>query len=274
MAEGPDPNSKALDELEKDITCAVCCGHYQEAKLLPCNHYYCRACIESLANHSRGRPFPCPECRKDASLPSGGVEQLQSAFFVERMKDVYDKMAKVEGKVEAVCESCFKRGKAVSFCRQCTTFLCAPCLEQQRELRAFEGHKVDGLDDLKRGGAAHVPPKENPPTKCQEHDEPMKIFCFDCNCLICHDCVLYDHREHKSDFVKKCATEAQKTLHDSLTPLQKVQANIAGADNKKLAGTEAQVGSQKVMVCNSVRQSFCQLKAVLEQRETELVKKC
>ena len=100
MAEGPDPNDKAFDELEKDITCAVCCGHYQEAKLLPCNHYYCRACIESLAKCSLGRPFSCPECRKDATLPSGGVEQLQSAFFVERMKDVYDKMAKVE----AVCE--------------------------------------------------------------------------------------------------------------------------------------------------------------------------
>ena len=273
MAEGPDPNNKALDELEKDITCAVCCGHYQEAKLLPCNHYYCRACIESLAKHSRGRPFPCPECRKDASLPSGGVEQLQSAFFVERMKDVYDKMAKAEGKVEAVCESCFQRGKAVSFCRQCTTFLCAPCVEQHRALRVFEGHKVESLDELKRGDAAHVPPKENPPTKCKEHDEPMKIFCFDCNCLICRDCVLYDHREHKSDFVKKCATEARKTLRDSLTPLRKVQANIAGADNKKLAGTEAQVGSQKEKVCNSVRQSFRQMKAVLEQRETELVKK-
>ena len=45
MAESPDPSDKVLDELEKDITCAVCCGHYQEAKLLPCNHYYCRACI-------------------------------------------------------------------------------------------------------------------------------------------------------------------------------------------------------------------------------------
>ena len=273
MAEGPDPNDKALDELEKDITCAVCCGHYQEAKLLPCNHYYCRACIESLAKRSRGRPFPCPECRNDAILPSGGVEHLQSAFFVERMKDVYDKMAKAEGKVEAVCEGCFKRGKAVSFCRQCTTFLCAPCVEQHHALRAFEGHKVESLHDLKRGGVAHVPPKEAPPTKCPEHVEPMTIFCFDCNCLICRDCVLYDHREHKSDFVKKCATEARKTLRDSLTPLRKIQANITGADNKKLAGTEAQVGSQEENVCKSIRQSFRQLKAVLEQRETKLVKK-
>ena len=272
MAEGPDPNDKALDELEKDITCAVCCGHYQEAKLLPCNHYYCRACIESLAKRSRGRPFPCPECRKDTTLPSGGVEKLQSAFFVERMKDVYDKMAKVEGKVEAVCEGCFKRGKAVSFCRQCIAFLCAPCVEQHRALRAFEGHKVESLDDLKRGGAAHVPLKEASPPKCPEHDKTMKIFCFDCSLLICRDCTLIDHNGHSYNFLKKCSTEARKTIRDSLTPLRRVQANIAGTD-KKLVGIVAQVGSQEEEVCKSVRQSFRQLKAVLEQREAELVKK-
>ena len=80
MAEAPDPSDKRLEELEEEITCAVCHGHYQEAKLLPCMHYYCRACIEGLAKRSRGRPFPCPECRKDTTLPSGGAEQLQGAF--------------------------------------------------------------------------------------------------------------------------------------------------------------------------------------------------
>ena len=271
MAEGPDPNNKALDELEKDITCAVCCGHYQEAKLLPCNHYYCRACIESLAKRSRGRPFPCPECRNDVILPSGGVEKLQSAFFVERMKDVYDKMAKVEGKVEAVCEQCSK-GKSVAFCRQCTDFICAECTTLHGKLKPFADHKVATLEELKMGGAKYVPLKEAPPPKCPDHGEPMKIFCFDCNRLICRDCTLIDHNGHSYNFLNKCATEARKTLRDSLTPLRNVQANIAGAD-KKLAGTEAQVGSQKEKVCKSVKQSFRQLKAVLEQRETELVKK-
>ena len=271
MAEGPDPNDKALDELEKDITCAVCCGHYQEAKLLPCNHYYCRACIESLAKRSRGRPFPCPECRKDANLPFGGVEQLQSAFFVERMKDVYQKMVKVEGKVEAVCEQCSK-GKSVAFCRQCTDFICVECKTLHGKLKVFAGHEAATLEELKKGGAKHMPIKEALPPKCPEHDKTMKIFCFDCNHLICRDCLLYDHREHTSNFLKKCATEVRKTLRDSLTPLRRVQANIAGAD-KKLAGTEAQVGIQEEEICKSVEQSFYQLKATLEKREAELVKK-
>ena len=143
-----------------------------------------------------------------------------------------------------------------------TAFLCAHCVEQHKTLRVFVGHKVQLLEDLKKGGALDIPLKEAPPPKCPEHDEPMKI-CFDCNHLICRDCVLYDHREHKSDFVK-CATENRKSLRDSLTPLQKAQANITGAD-KKLVATEAQVDTQEKKVCQTIRRSFAQLKAILEQ---------
>ena len=36
--------SKTLEKLEAEITCLVCQGHYKEAKLLPCMHYYCKTC--------------------------------------------------------------------------------------------------------------------------------------------------------------------------------------------------------------------------------------
>ena len=271
MAEAPDLRNKSLEELEEEITCAVCHGHYQEAKLLPCMHYYCRACIEKLAERSRGRPFPCPECRKDTTLPSGGAEQLQSAFFVERMKDVYAKMAKAGGKVEAVCEMC-SGGKAVAFCRHCAEFLCSDCTHSHQKMKVFASHKVSTLEDLKKGGDKDILVKEAPPPKCQEHDEPMKIFCFDCNHLICRDCTVIDHNGHKFNFLKKCATESRKSLRNSLTPLRKVQANITGAD-KKLVATEAQVDAQEKEICQTIKRSFAQLKALLEQRETELLNK-
>ena len=174
MAVGPDVNNKNLEELEREITCAVCHKHYQEAKLLPCNHYYCGACIETLAKRSLERPFLCPECRKDTSLPPGGVEQLQSAFFVERMKDVYGKMAKVAARVEATCECC-SEGKVVAFCRQCTDFICAECVTQHQKMKPFTGHKVTTLDDLNEGGTETLPLKETLFPKCEEHDEQMKI---------------------------------------------------------------------------------------------------
>ena len=272
MAEAPDLRDKSLEELEEEITCAVCHGHYQEAKLLPCMHYYCRECIEKLAERSRGRPFPCPECRKDTSLPSGGAEQLQSAFFVERMKEVYGKIAKAEGKVEAVCGMC-SGGTAIGFCHQCAEFLCSECTRSHQKMKVFASHKVSTLEDLKKGGVLDIPLKEAPPPKCPEHDDQlMTLFCFDCNRLICRDCTVIDHNGHKFNFLKKCATESRKSLRDSLTPLRKVQASITGAD-KKLVATEAQVDTQEKEVCQTIKQSFAQLKAVLERRETELLNK-
>ena len=271
MAEAPDPRDKPLEELEKEITCAVCQGHYQQAKLLPCNHYYCGACIEKLAKHSRGKPFDCPECRKETSLPPGGVAELQGAFFVERMKDVYGKMAKAEGKMEAVCEQC-AGGESVAFCRHCAEFICNDCVRSHRKLKVFSGHVVASLEDLKKGGTKNIPLKEAPPPKCPDHHKSIKIFCFDCDCLICRDCTIIDHNGHNFNFLKKCAPESRKALRDSLAPLQKVQADIAGAE-KTVDAEQVKVDTQKKEVCKSIKQSFDKLRALLDQREVELVKK-
>ena len=271
MAEAPDIRDKHLDVLEKEITCAVCQGHYQHAKLLPCNHYYCGACIERIAKHARGKPFDCPECRKETRLPPGGVAELQGAFFVERMKDVYDKMAKVEGKVEAVCEQC-GGGTSVAFCRHCAEFICEDCARSHRKMKTFAGHVVASLEDLKKNGAKNISLKEVLPPKCPDHNQLNTIFCFDCNCLICRDCTIIDHNGHNFNFLTKCAPESRKTLRDSLAPLQKVQADIAAAE-KTLDTEEAKVDSQKKEVCQSIKQSFGMLKALLDQRKAELVKK-
>ena len=271
MAEGPDPIDKPLEELEREITCAVCHGVYQQAKLLPCNHYYCSTCIEKMAAASRGRPLHCPECRKETSLPPGGVAALEPAFFVERMKDVYGKMATVEGKVEAFCEQC-SAAKSVAFCRQCTEFICGDCARSHQKMKVFAGHVVASLEDLKKGGAKSIPLKEAPPVACADHGEPRKLFCFDCDRLICRDCTIIDHRDHKFEFLTKCAPESRKTLRHSLAPLQKVAADMAGAE-KTLVSEEAKVERQKEEVCRSIQRSFDQLKAVLDRRKAELVKK-
>ena len=262
---------KPLEQLEREITCAVCQGHYQQAKLLPCNHYYCGTCIEKLAERSRGKPFDCPECRKETRLPPGGVAELQSAFFVERMKDVYAKMAKAEGKTEAVCEQCVVGGKSVAFCRQCAEFMCTDCVRSHQNLKVFAGHVVASLESLKMGGVRNIPLKEAPAPKCSEHEKSLKIFCFDCDCLICRDCTIIDHNGHSFNFLKKCAPKSRKTLRDSLAPLQKVQADVVGAE-KTLISEEAKVDTQKIEVCECIEESFEKLKDALNQRKAELVK--
>ena len=197
------------------------------------------------------------------------MAELDGAFFIERMKDLYGKMAKAEGKVEAVCEQCGEE-KSVAFCRQCTEFICEDCVRCHRKMKLFASHEVATLADLKKGGGREILLKEAPLQKCPEHDEVMKIFCFDCDRLVCRDCILYDHREHKSDFVKKCATESRKALCQSFAPLQKIQADIAHAKDA-IVLEKCIITSQSEDVCAKMHQSFDELKAILDQRKAELV---
>jgi len=200
MAEAPDAVEKGVEELEEEITCPVCQNHFREPKILPCLHYYCKECVRQLALRAGpNQPFTCPESRRGTVLPQNNPDQLPTAFFVNRMNKLHAKMEKAQGKVEAACEMC-SGAKAEAFCRQCTEFICSNCVRSHRKMKVFAAHKVMTLQELKEGGAKEIPLKEAPPSVCKDHDEQLKIYCFDCSCLICRDCIIRDHAGHKFEF--------------------------------------------------------------------------
>ena len=101
---------KGIRDLEKEITCPICQDHFQEPKILPCCHYYCKGCIQKLALRAgANQPFPCPECRSDTLLPGNDPNQLPTAFFVNRTKELHTNVEKAKGKIEAYCELCPSR---------------------------------------------------------------------------------------------------------------------------------------------------------------------
>ena len=262
MAESTAAMSKTLEQLEAEITCLVCQGHYKEAKLLPCMHYYCKTCIEELAaKFAYGHPFPCPECRKQTTLPSGSADELQSAFFVERMKDLYAKMPKAEGKAEAVCETCGE--KATSFCRDCALFHCSACSTSHSE--SAKEHHVMLLERVESG------PKDKT-LECPEHGDQMTVFCFTCDCVACRDCVIFSHSGHNFNILKKCALEKRCEVCNSLVSLRKIQSDIASAD-ENLRETEEKIDQQGKSVHESIRDTFSQLRSLLDKREAELASK-
>ena len=270
MAEAPDPVEKGLEELEEEITCPVCQEHFRDPKILPCLHYYCRECVRQLALLAgTNRPFACPECRRGTALPQNDPDQLPTAFFVNRMKELRTKMEKAHGKVEAMCEVC-SRAKVEAFCRQCAEFICSDCVRSHRRMKMFATHKVVTLQELKEGGPKGIPLKEAPPSMCKDHDEQLKIYCFDCNHLICRDCVISDHAGHKFEFVKKSAPQCKKTLKESLAPLAKIQTNISAA-TREVEEVEREVSEQHKAVTGTIEQSFKQLHEILLKQEKQLL---
>ena len=270
MAETPDPVEKGLEVLEEEITCPVCHEHFRDPKILPCLHYYCKECVRQLAlRASANRSFACPECRKETALPQNDPDQLPTAFFVNRMKELRTKIEKVQGRMEAICEMC-SRGEAVAFCRQCAEFICNDCVKSHKHMKIFAGHNVVTFQELKEGGTTKIPLKEAPLPMCESHNEHLKIFCFECNCLICRDCILCDHAGHKFEFVNKSAPRYKKTLQENLAPLMKLLTNISSA-TRETEKVEREISQQQEVVVGIIEESFKQLHEILCKREKQLL---
>ena len=263
---------KSVEDLEKEITCAICQEHYTEPKVLSCLHYYCKQCVYRLALRTGlDKPFSCPECRKDTTLPQGGVDNLPTAFFVNRLEELHSKMERAHGKVDAKCELC-SGDKAEAFCRQCAQFICEECIKaHQRMKKSFPGHKVVTFDELKKGGAKEIVTQESPLQTCTKHDEPMKIYCFDCSCLICRDCTVKDHRDHSHEFIKVSAPETKKKLIQQLEPLKEVHANLSHAV-EEIQTTKSEIEAQGDSVANEIVNSFEKLHTIIENHKQELLK--
>ena len=272
MASGGHHAEEVQKRVEDEITCPMCQDHFEEPKILPCFHYYCKKCIQTLALRSgENRPFACPECRSDTLLPQNDASQLPTAFFVNRIKELHTKMEKAQGKVEAVCEQC-SGGKATAFCRHCTEFICEKCVECHQKLKVFAGHKVSTLEELKQGETKDILIKKPPPSTCKDHDQPMSLFCFDCNRLICRDCIVIDHKEHKYDFVKKAAPTTKEKLNESLAPLKEIQVSLDAATNT-VRSTKSDVETQGASTATAIKRSFDKLHEIIEQRKREMLEK-
>ena len=259
-----------MAELEKEITCAVCLEHYADPKILPCCHYYCKQCVLRLVQkQGADKPFPCPECRMDVTLPKGSVDLLPPAFFINRIKEVHTNFSKVHGQVEAACEMCSLGEKAEAFCRQCAQFVCAECVKSHRRMKVFSSHAISTLDELKEGKASEIAIQE-PVKVCEQHDEPMKIYCFDCDSFICRDCIIKDHNGHNHDFIKAVGPKMKKEILEKLNPLREVKATLSCA-MKEVAGTKSDVAAQVDQAAAHIEGSFDRLFQVLITKKQALV---
>ncbi len=272
MAVGLDVVEKTLEDLEKEITCAICQEHYTDPKTLPCLHCYCKQCILKLALRvDQGKPFPCPECRKDTVLPEGGVEELQSDFKLNRLKSMYLKHKKALSK-QVTCEICNAKATAEAFCHQCDKFVCKNCIDMHSVMTAlFEGHECVPIEQLQKLQSEQLLPKHPEPKKCSVHKKKLKIFCFDCNKLICRDCTVKDHRDHNIEFNNVAADDKKKQLLEMLKPLKEVKESLSQSI-KDVIKVESEIQTQQKEITHKIESSFDELHKIIELRKQQLLR--
>ena len=165
LAELEKETKKSLAELEREITCAICREQYMDPKLLPCSHYFCKECILRLVLRAgAGKPFSCPECREEISLPKGSVDKLQTAFFINRIQGSIVTLEGAHGEVvqrgeaesgnkaeDSLAKKCpSHKEPLIVYCFDCGSLICPHCIVKDHNGHKLEFNKIAAPDTRKK----------------------------------------------------------------------------------------------------------------------------
>ncbi|XP_066542484.1 tripartite motif-containing 13 isoform X2 [Hoplias malabaricus] len=86
-----------MELLEEDLTCPICCCLFEDPRVLPCSHSFCRRClVDALHDGGDGirrrqpSPFRCPTCRKETARDS--VASLQVNYALRSVVEKYSEI--------------------------------------------------------------------------------------------------------------------------------------------------------------------------------------
>ena len=210
--------AKDVKVVTDNLSCPICYQLFKKPKYLPCHHSYCEHCLEKLQVQSK---IICPECRKEAIVPPGGVKDLDNNFLINRLVDEFILKRKVEGEAEVKCDECSSEDPVETFCPDCTMFLCHVCNECHKRSVKSRGHAIVPLTELRSKKDVTIQPKPKA-MMCREHDIELLFYCETCDQLVCMYCTVKGHSGHNHDTVKKVVSKHRQELKEITTPVEEM----------------------------------------------------
>lgn len=153
-------DSSLSQNVEQELTCAVCCELYSCPLLLRCSHSFCKKCIQDLVKNEEDYnystlviSFKCPVCRAYTTIRSArGIdslpENLSLANLVSVLKTDEGRRALTATRQVPALDSsaCWKHpdNKLYLFCLDCKRAFCAACPTLTCH---SQQHRVKPLDD-------------------------------------------------------------------------------------------------------------------------------
>ncbi|XP_050400297.2 tripartite motif-containing protein 59 [Patella vulgata] len=125
-----------MAEKTEKIVCSICLNDFRNPKLIDCHHTFCFTCLEDyIKKVSVNNRFSCPLCRHDVTIPTGGVSDFTSNFYIRTTEDsvgpVSKDMCSIHPRIEIKC-----------FCKECSVAVCSDCF-----VSSHNGHPFSDLRD-------------------------------------------------------------------------------------------------------------------------------
>ena len=258
----------AAAELKKaieNLTCPVCYGVFRNPKFLPCHHSFCEQCLDKLQVESI---ITCPECRKVAIVPVGGVKELASNFFVNRLVDELILQSKVDSGANVLCDKCEEDDPAVVYCTECAYFLCNVCNEAHTRDKTTHSHGVVPISEMK---SVPIQPKPKIPM-CKEHNNELRFYCETCKELICMYCTIKDHLEHDHDTVKLKASKHIPELQEANISIERMIEELDDAHDS-INKVRGDIKQQQEEAYEKINRYYTEIINKIMKQKKQIVKK-
>ena len=283
-------NANANSLAEPNLNCTICQKRFKDPRLLPCLHSFCGACLRTLdpylvggsdegssnssqSSLSSGKQqfvrtisILCPVCDIEVELPERGVRELPIDFITRKLL-LLDSLNPEN--CDVTCDLCTDNAGAVSRCMECMANVCEFCAQAHKRQRKTAGHVVLDLQEAAQRGTTHL----RCPVLCPKHPlEEIKMYCETCDCPVCRDCCLIQHREHLVEFAEDSADHHRKIVANLIARLQPhVQAINSGINS--VIDAENAVGEHSVKLERDINVHFDNYIQALQAHQEMLLKK-
>ena len=209
------------EESPQEIWCKYCSKIFEEPKVLPCLHTFCKRCIGLIVGENETSLF-CPICRAEVDLPSKNLDDLQPNVIVSRKLEEFERQ-KLRQREED-CSGCENGQNLASHrCMECQEFLCGDCTQAHRRVKFTREHEILSLEEF---GDRTNPVEDSTFVPCVKHsDENVDMYCKTCGLLTCKECRRTTDHETGHDIVS-IQNAVDSTKPALLSLLDATQKNI------------------------------------------------
>ncbi|XP_071849578.1 uncharacterized protein [Apostichopus japonicus] len=214
------------DLTENFFMCSVCLDQFNEPKLLPCLHRYCKDCLRTVIQASHDGTIECPLCKQRCCIPEDGSDGFKTDFHMKSMLEFIELRKSFEKKDLKQCVSCSKDVVCSAYCFKCRDFLCDECYKVHISNKMFTDHQPSTLK-LENMAAKNLTMEEiaamTEDPRCHFHiKEAAKLCCGTCqNEPVCFICTIGQHKGHDLIDVTHLAKKERTLLNRNLAELSK-----------------------------------------------------
>lgn len=145
-----------MHHFEDELTCPICYSIFEDPRVLPCSHTFCRNCLENVLQASGNFyiwrplriPLKCPNCRSIIEIAPSGIESLPVNFA---LRAIIEKYQQEDHPDIVTCPEHYRQPLNV-YCLLDKKLVCGHCLT----IGQHHGHPIDDLQ------SAYLKEKDTP----------------------------------------------------------------------------------------------------------------